>query len=204
MGELSQYMPVASQEDSVSFRAFLTEEIRLRNGSLLECLVFLLNPVSYILKIFPLFSLNSYPIKHFGEEGIWSICSSTLPSPVCLHWWAQGKIIFLERDRHKQKFSDYYSLTLITFPSSLFLMSVEPPLSCNNNMLEDLRSVRRLERDCCVLCRRVATVFKMEIFFYLFRTLNFSNKASSANWRHLIRYKIWTSKLGGNEWMEFY
>lgn len=85
MGELSQYMSLASQDDSVSFRAFLTEEIRLRNGSLLECLVFLLNPVSYILKIFPLFSLNSYP-KRFGEEGIWSVYSSTLPSPVCLHW----------------------------------------------------------------------------------------------------------------------
>lgn len=165
MGELSQYMSLASQEDSVSFRAFLTELIRLRNGSLPECFVFLLNLVSYILKIFPLFSLNSSPIKRFGKEGIWSVCSSTLHSPVCLHWWAQGKIIFLERDRHKQKFSDDYSLTLITFPYSLFLMSVEPPFSCSNNMLEDLRSVRRLERDFCALCRRVATVFKTEIFF---------------------------------------
>jgi len=74
-------------------------------------------------------------------------------------------MILLERDRHKQKFDDDGSLTSITFSSFLFLVSVEPLFSCSKNMLEDLRSLRRLERDFCAVCRRVATVFRMEIFF---------------------------------------
>lgn len=82
-------------------------------------------------------------------------------------------------------------LVLKIFPLSQFI-------SCNNSMLEDLRSVRRLERDFCALCKRAATVFKVN-FFNLFRTWSFCSKASFANWRHLV--KIWTRKVGGKEGM---
>lgn len=103
-----------------------------------------------VFKIFPLFSLNSSSIRRFGEQGIWSVYISMLLSSGCLCWWAQGAIIFLEKDRHKQKFHYCCALTSITFPYFLFLMSVEQPFSCNKNTLEGLRSVRVL-RDFCAL-----------------------------------------------------
>ncbi|KFW90007.1 Histone RNA hairpin-binding protein, partial [Phalacrocorax carbo] len=32
---------------------------------------------------------KKYSLRHCGKEGFWSVCSSTLPSPVCLCWSAQ-------------------------------------------------------------------------------------------------------------------